>query len=122
MSTEVVDIEDVVHAPADGAVQGYFKVKETSGNLLRIVGWAFSDNPEPPTIEVRAEEDVVGFADPRIPRPDVAELFPGVEVAGRSGFEIALEAHGVGRSELEVEAVLPNGSRHFLGRIAVVIE
>jgi hypothetical protein len=122
MSTAAVDIEEVVHAPAEGAVQGYFKVKETAGNLLRIVGWAFSEDAEAPSIEVRAKDEVVGYATPEILRPDVGELFPGVEEAVQSGFEIALEAHGAGRSELEVEAVLPEGSRQSLGRIAVVVD
>lgn len=122
MSTVAVDIEEVVHAPADGAVQGYFKVKETTGNLLRIVGWAFTEDTEAPAIEVKAKDEVVGSATPQLLRPDVAELFPGVEAAVRSGFEIALEAHGAGRSELEVEAVLPEGSRQSLGRITVVVE
>jgi len=122
MSTAAVDIEEVVHAPAEGTVQGYFKVKETAGNLLRIVGWAFSEGAEAPSIEVMAKDEVVGSATPQILRPDVAELFPGVEAALPSGFEIALEAHGSGRSELEVEAVLPGGSRQHLGRITVVVE
>lgn len=122
MSTAAVDIENVVHAPAGGVLQGYFKVKETVGNQLCIVGWAFAEGAEVSSIEVKAKDEVVAFATPCDPRPDVAELFPAVEAAGQSGFELTLEAHGSGRSELEVEAVLSEGARQTLGQIAVVVE
>jgi hypothetical protein len=121
MSTAPVDVEDVVNTPSNGGVQAYFKVKETSGNLLRIVGWAFMPGDEAPAIEVKARDEVVGSARPLIARPDVAELYPAVEAAAQSGFEITLEAHGSGRSELELEAVLPDESRQSLGRIVVVV-
>jgi hypothetical protein len=122
MSTVAVDIENVVHAPAGGMLQGYFKVKETIGNQLRIVGWAFAEGDEVSSIEVKVKDEVVAFSAPRDPRPDVAELFPAVGTAGQSGFELTLEAHGSGRSELEVEAVLSEGARQTLGQITVVVE
>jgi hypothetical protein len=122
MSTVTVEIEDVVHAPTNGELQGYFKVKETTANQLRIVGWAFARGVGLPSIEIKARDEVVAFTTPQISRPDVAELFPAAEAATQSGFEITLEAHGSGRSELEVEAVLPEGTRQSLGRIAVVVQ
>jgi hypothetical protein len=122
MSTAAVDIENVVNAPAGGVLQSYFKVKETVGNQIRIVGWAFAEGAGVASIEVRVKEEVVAFAAPRVPRPDVAELFPGIEAAGQSGFELTLEAQGSGRSELEVEAVLSGGDRQALGRIEVMVD
>jgi hypothetical protein len=122
MNTAAVDIENVVNTPANGVVQAYFKVKEATGNQVRIVGWAFAEGSDVASIEVKAKDEVVGVATPHILRPDVAELFPGTEGAGHSGFEITLEANGSGRSELEVEAVMTGGERQALGRIAVMVE
>jgi hypothetical protein len=98
---------------------GYFKVKETSGNRLQIVGWAFADHAAVSAVEVIAEGKPVASTAPATPRPDVAEAFPQSPSSLTSGFQLEIEASGSGRSELGVEAVIAGGDRHSLGTLTV---
>jgi hypothetical protein len=121
MNNVELEIEEVVHNSPDGDLNGYFKVKEATGNRLRLVGWAFAEGTSVSAIEVRADQRTVAEAVPGIRRDDVADLYPGVGSAATSGFEVIIEAHGSGRSDLAVEALLLGGERKTLGRVAVVV-
>jgi putative NADH-flavin reductase len=121
MTNVELKIEEEVHDSPDGDLNGYFKVKEATGNRLRLVGWAFAEGTSVSAIEVRANQRTVAEAVPRIRRDDVANLYAGVDSAATSGFEVIIEAHGSGRSDLDVEALLADGERKALGRITVVV-
>jgi len=122
MSAAEIQVERVSLATLDGDVQGHFKVSDAEDGTLQIVGWAFSRYGYVSSIEIRAGESMVASTVPRIQRPDVQERFPAVDAAATSGFALAIEAQGAGRSNLEVIAVLTEGARHSLGQVDVLVD
>jgi hypothetical protein len=120
MTGPEIKVEGVTHEEPEG-MYGYFKVKETVGDRVQIVGWAFADHEAVAAVEVLAGGEVVATTVPANPRPDVAETFPQSPSSLTSGFDIEMEASGSGRSELEVEAVMAGGHRHPLGTLSVVV-
>jgi hypothetical protein len=121
MTAAEIEVEEVFHEQAEAGLFGYFKVKEATGNRLRIVGWAFAEHQAVSKVEVVVARKVVATAVPGTPRPDVAELFPQMPSSLTSGFEIEIEANGGGRSELAVEAVTESGERRSLGTLTVAV-
>jgi len=115
-----IRIEDVVHVEPAG-MTGYFKVKDTLGDRLRIVGWAFGEEAAVTAVELVSTGRTVATVAPDTPRPDVAETFPESPASLVSGFELEIEAQGSGRSELQVEAVTADGTRHDLGSLLVTV-
>ncbi|HXR60001.1 MAG TPA: hypothetical protein VN732_01615, partial [Solirubrobacterales bacterium] len=53
-------------------------------------------------------------------RDDIAELHPERESAARCGFRVVIEAKGRGRSELELRAMLEDGTPVRMGAVRVV--
>ena len=123
-TSEVLDVsltgqeggsEDLKAAHLDGPVAG-MRVED---GPLRVVGWAVGDRAAVREVEVVSEHQVVGKALVDIPRPGVADRFPGVAGADKAGFDLKLEPSGKGISELLVTAVLDDGSRSAIGTIRV---
>jgi hypothetical protein len=107
-------------APIVGRHVGHPAVGPLDGDLL-ISGWALS--AEEPLARVLV---LVGDAAPLhvrvdLSRPDIAELFPDVEHAERSGFRLRIPASVVQRiaGELIVAAELADGRRVTLWRLAL---
>jgi hypothetical protein len=121
MKETEIQIEGIALAPLADDLQGHFKVKAVEAAQICIVGWAFARYGHVALVEVRAESTVVANTVPRLRRPDVSEAFPAVDAAGTSGFEVAVEAQGSGRSSLEVQVALIDGARHTLGWINVLV-
>jgi glutamate-1-semialdehyde 2,1-aminomutase len=72
---------------------GCLDVVATQGEQLLLHGWVVPGDGAPDTIEVIARTGNTHAAAP-LARPDVAEAFPGVAGAERSGFAAALPASG----------------------------
>ena len=121
MNETEIQVEGISLATLAGDLQGHFKVKSMDASRICIVGWAFARYGHVVLVEVSVEGMVVANTVPRLRRPDVSEAFPAVDAAGTSGFEVAVEARGSGRSTLEIQAVLMDGARHTLGWINVLV-
>lgn len=90
-------------------------------NALRVVGWVLGESSPAKEVEVASGRTVVARAPVEISRPGVEELFPGFPGADAAGFDVTLAAHGRGNSELQVNAVLEDGTRAAIGTIQVNI-
>ena len=121
MNETEIQVEGISLAPLTDDLQGHLKVKAVEAARIWIVGWAFARYGHVALIEVSAEGSGIANTVPRLRRPDVSQAYPAVDAAGTSGFEVAVEARGAGRSSLEVQAVLMDGARHTLGWINVLV-
>lgn len=121
MNGTEVQVEEISLASPASDLQGHFKVKAVEAARIWIFGWAFARYGHVALIEVSAEGATIANTVPRLRRPDVGKAFPAVDAACTSGFEVAVEAQGSGRSNLEVQAVLMDGARHTLGWISVLV-
>ncbi len=113
-----VQVLELAHAAPSDRVRGNFRVEQAT-STLELVGWALGLDSPVVQVEVVLSGQVVGQAAPREERPDIAETFPGVAGAGTSGFRIALEPHGRGRSQLRIQAALEDGGWAPLGDLRV---
>jgi Methyltransferase domain len=122
VNLEVLDVSTGVQgdgplkaAHLDGPVAGYRR----DGDSLRIVGWVVGDESPAREVEIVSDHTVVGRAPVNVPRPGVADRFPGLPGAEAAGFDMTLAAKGKGVSDLLVSAVLEDGTRAALGTIRV---
>ena len=113
-----LEIRDIARDSSD-RVEGHFRVAETDGPKLEILGWVLGTESPATEIEIVSGGEVAGRAPVVLERPDVAELFPDVPEAATAGFRIELAAQGSGESELEVRVRLKDESRERLGRVCV---
>jgi Methyltransferase domain len=107
--------DDLLAAHLDGPVAG----SHFEGDSLRIVGWAVGNRSPVKEVEVVSEQEVVGRAVVDLPRPGVADKYPDASGADSAGFDLTLSAGGRGAGELQVSAVLEDGSRAALGVVKV---
>lgn len=112
-----VQVLELAHATCE-RVRGSFRV-EPAASTLELVGWALGLDSPVARVEVVSNGQVVGRATLGEERPDIAEAFPGVAGAGASGFHIALEPRGSGKSHLRVRAALEDGQAIPLGDLRV---
>jgi hypothetical protein len=113
-----MQVLEFVNAAPDERLRGGFRV-ERAEETLEIAGWALGLGSPVARIEVVSSGQVVGQAMPSEERADIAQAFPAVAGAGSSGFRIALEASGRGKSRLKVRAVLEGGGLIPLGELRV---
>ncbi|HEX4804559.1 MAG TPA: sulfotransferase [Conexibacter sp.] len=90
---EIADVEpaprgDRVHANLERPIAG----EPVSGFCVPLVGWAVAPDGTHVDIKIRQGRDVVRRLARRIPRPDIADAYPGLPAADRSGFSLALDA------------------------------
>lgn len=94
---------------ADTPVEGYDFV---------VQGWVTSGAHPPTGVELMAGGRVIERVAVDVRRPDIAELFPGIEWAVNSGFRTRVSVLQLpSEFQLEVRAVLQDATRHRLGTI-----
>lgn len=98
---------------------GAIRVKDAQAGRLELVGWVLAPRAEVEAVELATGGSVVAATAPGLPRADVAAEFPDRPEAANCGFELAVEAQGEGRSDLEIEAVLSDGRRISIGEVSV---
>jgi predicted SAM-dependent methyltransferase len=113
-----IEIVDVAQDSGE-RIKGLFRVLNGDGEKLEIIGWVIGDESPSTEVEVMSDGKVAGRAPVALDRPDVAEKFPDVAEATTAGFRLELAPQGKGESELEVWALLKDGSREPLGRVVV---
>jgi hypothetical protein len=113
-----VQVLELAYAKPSERVRGSFRA-EPAASTLELVGWALGIDSPVAWVEVVSNGKVVGRATLGEERTDIAEAYPGVEGAGASGFHIALEPSGSGRSRLTVRAGLDDGQAIPLGDLRV---
>jgi hypothetical protein len=69
---------------------------------------------------VLAGGSVIASGPLNVGRDDIAELHPGRESAATCGFRVVIEAKGKGRSQLELRAVLEDGTPMKMGAVSVL--
>jgi hypothetical protein len=95
---------------------------QTSGHGIEIAGWALGRSSPVVAVEVVHEDTVVRRTPITMRRPHVAEAYPNVPYAERSGFladvsMLGRTESGISEYELLVRAVLQDHSRVPLGTI-----
>ncbi len=77
-----------VHANLERPTAG----EPVSGFCVPLVGWALAPDGTHVDIKIRRGHDLLRRLARRIPRPDIADAYPGLPGAERSGFSFALDA------------------------------
>jgi predicted SAM-dependent methyltransferase len=113
-----VQIVEMVHATPSDQLRGHFRVEQGNSGL-ELVGWVLGSDSPVIGVEVLSGGEVVASTAPVIERPDIAEVFPGVEGADTCGFQLAIAPSGKGRSRLELRATLKDGEHAPLGELEV---
>ena len=117
MSNRSLQIEELSSALPNEHLWGAFRVRETRGSRLVLVGWVLGIEQEVDSVQLLAGGTVVASTTPQMPRSDMSEKFPDRPAAATCGFELALEAKGKGVSVLAVEAVLEDGTAAPMGEV-----
>jgi hypothetical protein len=115
-----LQIEDLSVTLPNEHLWGAFRVKETEGTRLVLVGWTLGMDQEVKAVELLAGGNVVASTAPSLPRPDIVEHFPDRAAAADCGFELTVEAKGRGESVLDVRVVMEDGSQVGIGEIRAV--
>jgi hypothetical protein len=113
--TEVTGASDYVHGGnIDTPGEGY----SSDSYGLTIEGWVLSRRIPVDHIEVLYEERPLAIVPLDLERPDIAEGFPEVENAGRSGYRATISALKLAeRFEIVLRAKLSDGTRLPLARL-----
>jgi hypothetical protein len=114
-----LQVEELASELPNADLWGFVKVKATEGSRLELMGWVLGAKADVEKIEVVAKGKVVAAAEPGLSRPEVAAEFPDRESAAHCGFDLVIEAHGKGRSTLELRATLDDGTAAPIGRVEV---
>jgi hypothetical protein len=117
VSERSLQIEELNSALPNDLLWGAFRVRETQGSRLVLVGWVLGIDQEVESVQLLARGTVVASTSPRLSRSDITEQFPDRRAAATCGFELALEAKGKGQSILAVEAVMEDGTAAPMGEI-----
>lgn len=113
-------VEDLSSALPTPELWGSFKVLGVEGSRLELFGWVLGTSSEVERVEVLAGGSVIASSALGVPRSDLAELHPGRESAATCGFRVVIEAKGKGHSELELRAVLEDGTPVGMGAVSVL--
>ncbi len=119
MSEAALQIDDVSSVLPTPELWGSFKILGVEKTRLELFGWVLGKTVEVERVEVLAGGAVIASSALDVPRQDLAELHPGRESAATCGFRVVIEAKGKGRSELELRAVLEDGTPVTMGAIRV---
>jgi len=120
MSEAVLQIDDVTSVLPTTEVWGSFKVLGVEESRLELFGWVLGKSSEVERVEVLSDHSVIASSALDVRREDLAELHPGRDSAATCGFRVVIEAKGKGRSELELRAVLEDGTPVRMGAIRVL--
>ena len=113
-----LQIDEVVVASSDGTGHGSIE-SPTAGDSLDAVGftvsgWTFGIDVPVSAVEIMARGEVLRRTALSLVRADVAELFPGLEGAGKSGFTAGVGMIGLPSPfELEVYVVAGDQRRRW---------
>jgi hypothetical protein len=114
-----LNVEDLNVSPAP-EVWGSFKVLGVEGSRLELFGWVLGKFSEVERVEVLAGGSVIAASALGERRDDIAGEHPGRESAAICGFRVVIEAKGKGRSELQLRAVLEDGTPAQMGAVHVL--
>jgi hypothetical protein len=106
------------------ALQGSLRAVPTESaadGALTIQGWALGRKTKVTDIEVVSEEQVIGRVPVNLARPDLVGKLQGFPDGATPGFKLTMFAEGQGDSELEVRAVLADGTHAELANISVKV-
>jgi hypothetical protein len=121
----LVDIDDIeIGAPQLGKIRAFAIDAPRIGGRnvydVEFAGWALGENQPVKEVEIHQGGVVLRRAPLDQQRPDVARDYPGVPGAGTAGFRTWLSVVGLEpESDLQVRAVLEDGSRSRLGGITL---
>ncbi|HET9198112.1 MAG TPA: hypothetical protein VFN92_07670 [Solirubrobacterales bacterium] len=115
-----LEVEDLTSTLPTPEMWGSFKVLGVEKSRLELFGWVLGKESEVDRVEVLAGGSVIASSPLGVPREDLAQLHPDRESAATCGFRVVIEAKGKGRSELELRAVLEDGSPVRMGAIHVL--
>jgi GT2 family glycosyltransferase/SAM-dependent methyltransferase len=115
--------EEASSAPAPGLVGAALDSPGSNPGLpfpwMEIVGWAVGERAPCQRVELSQAGKPFLSVPLDARRPDIAELFPDRDWAGRSGFATRVSTVALtGAVEIDVEAVLADGKRVSIRRIA----
>ncbi|HET7416406.1 MAG TPA: hypothetical protein VFJ61_02110 [Solirubrobacterales bacterium] len=113
-------VEEVASALPVPELWGSFKVLEVKGSRLELFGWVLGKDSEVGRVEVLAGGSVIASTAPDVSREDIAKLHPERGSAATCGFRVVIEAKGKGHSELELRAMLADGSAVRMGAVRVL--
>lgn len=113
-------VEDLSSALPTPEVWGSFKVLGVEKSRLELFGWVLGKSSEVDHVEVLAGGSVIARSSLGVPREDLAQLHPGRESAATCGFRVVIEAKGKGRSQLELRAMLEDGTPVRMGAVHVL--
>lgn len=114
-----VQVEELKNELPSSELWGSFKIKESEGSRLELIGWVLGTRNEVTRIEIVADGRVVASTNPQLPRAEVGREFPDRPTAAESGFEVTIEGKGKGTSRLELRAVLDDGTEAAMGELRV---
>ena len=111
-----LQIDEVVVASSDGAGHGSIE-SPTAGDSLDAVGftvsgWTFGIDVPVSAVEIMARGEVLRRTALSLARTDVAELFPGLEGAKKSGFTAGVGMIGL-PSPFELEVYVVAGDQRW---------
>jgi hypothetical protein len=118
--TASVQVEEVKSDLPSSDLWGSFKVKDSEGSRLELIGWVLGAKEDVSRVEIVADGRVVASIAPSLPRAEVGAEFPDRPAAASCGFEVTIEAKGKGTSRLTVQAVLEGGAEAPMGEVRVV--
>lgn len=85
---------------------------------VHVIGWVLGAGAPVAAVEISDGTSVVAKVRPGLPRPDVADAFPGVAWAGTAGYETTITfRQPVGGMRLDIRAVLEDGSLREVGAV-----
>lgn len=85
-------------------------IPDDDGESVIVQGWVLGKTARVDSVELMSGDEVIGRAEVKLERPDVAERFPNVDDAGTSGFRMMMRPEGRGESALLARAVLADGT------------
>ncbi|TMK58974.1 MAG: hypothetical protein E6G51_01300 [Actinobacteria bacterium] len=122
MSKLVFPEIEVVSNERSGEIDSHGRGELTAlavGDRLVVQGWILGNPMRASFVEAVDGETVVARAVLDQKRPDVAEVFPNVPGAEKSGFRMDIQAAQTGRGSLQIRAYFEGGASATLGSIEV---
>lgn len=82
-----------------------------SASSVGLQGWVLGRDVPVVAVEARVADDIVALGRPQFPRPDVAKVFPEIDQAERSGYDLSFPASRLTESIVTLYAVLADQTR-----------
>jgi alginate O-acetyltransferase complex protein AlgJ len=113
---------EVIASARAGEIDSHGRGEMTAvavGDRLVVQGWVLGKPMRASFVEAVDGETVVARAVLDQKRPDVAEVFPDIAGAEKSGFRMDIQAAETGRGSLEIRAYFEGGASAPLGSVEV---